>query len=32
MLGHKVRDFKPLTEIYLGDLVPADNFFRQGDL
>jgi transposase len=29
MLGHKVRDFKPLTGICLEDLVPADNFYRQ---
>ena len=29
MLGHKVRDFKPLTAICLEDLVPADNFYRQ---
>ena len=29
MLGHKVRDFKPLTAICLADLVPANNFYRQ---
>src|SRR5919106_229182 len=29
MLGHKVREFKPLTAICLEDLVPADNFYRQ---
>ena len=29
MLGHKVREFKPLTGICLEDLVPADNFYRQ---
>ena len=29
MLGHKVRDFKPLTGICLEDLVSADNFYRQ---
>ena len=29
MLGHKVRDFKPLTGICLEDLVPGDNFYRQ---
>jgi hypothetical protein len=29
MLGHKLRDFKPLTTICLEDLVPADNFYRQ---
>jgi transposase len=29
MLGHKVRDFKPLAGICLEDLVPADNFYRQ---
>jgi transposase len=28
-LGHKVRQFKPLTKICLEDLVPADNFYRQ---
>ena len=29
MLGHKVRDFKPLIAICLEDLVPANNFYRQ---
>ena len=29
MLGHKVREFKPLTGICLEDLVPANNFYRQ---
>jgi transposase len=29
MLGHKVREFKPLTGICLEDLVPEDNFYRQ---
>ena len=29
MLGHKVRDFRPLTAICLEDLVPEDNFYRQ---
>src|SRR5918995_2803673 len=29
MLGHKVREFKPLTGICLEDLVSADNFYRQ---
>ena len=29
MLGHKVREFKPLTAICLEDLVPDDNFYRQ---
>ena len=29
MLGHKDRDFKPLTALSLDDLVPADNFYRQ---
>lgn len=29
MLGHKVREFKPLTGICLEDLVPGDNFYRQ---
>ena len=29
MLGHKIRDFKPLTAICLEDLVPANNFYRQ---
>jgi hypothetical protein len=31
MLGHKVREFRPLTKICLEDLVPADNFDRQVD-
>jgi hypothetical protein len=31
MLGHKVRDFRPLTAVSLNDLVPEDNFFRQLD-
>ena len=29
MLGHKVREFKPLTGICLEDLVPEDNLYRQ---
>jgi hypothetical protein len=29
MLGHKVREFKPLTAVSLEDLVPEDNFYRQ---
>jgi hypothetical protein len=29
MLGHKIRDFRPLTAISLEDLVPEDNFYRQ---
>jgi transposase len=29
MLGHKNRDFKPLTALSLDDLVPEDNFYRQ---
>ena len=29
MLGHKVREFRPLTAISLEDLVPEDNFYRQ---
>ena len=29
MLGHKVREFKPLTAICLEELVPEDNFYRQ---
>jgi transposase len=29
MLGHKVREFKPLPGICLEDLVPGDNFYRQ---
>ena len=29
MLGHKVREFKPLTAICLEDLVAEDNFYRQ---
>jgi transposase len=29
MLGHKVRDFRPLTGVSLEDLVPKDNFYRQ---
>jgi transposase len=28
MLGHKAREFKPLTEVSLDDLVPKDNFYR----
>jgi hypothetical protein len=28
MLGHKVRDFKPLIEISLDGLVPKNNFYR----
>ncbi len=29
MLGHKIRDFRPLTAVSLDDLVPEDNFYRQ---
>src|SRR5215216_5462873 len=29
MLGHKVREFRPLTAVTLEDLVPEDNFYRQ---
>ena len=29
MLGHKIREFKPLTAVCLEDLVPEDNFYRQ---
>ena len=29
MLGHKARDFRPLTVVSLEDLVPEDNFYRQ---
>lgn len=29
MLGHRVRQFGPLTGICLEDLVPDDNFYRQ---
>src|SRR5215207_10388592 len=29
MLGHKVREFRPLTAVSLKDLVPEDNFYRQ---
>ena len=29
MLGHKVRDFQPLKEVSLEDLVPEENFYRQ---
>ena len=29
MLGHKVRDFRPLTVVTLEDLVPEENFYRQ---
>jgi transposase len=32
MLGHKVREFKPLTGICLEDLVPEDNFYRKVEL
>jgi transposase len=31
MLGHKIRDFKPLTAVSLDDLVPEENFYRQVD-
>ena len=31
MLGHKARDFQPLTAVSLDDLVPEDNFYRQLD-
>jgi transposase len=31
MLGHKARDFRPLTAFSLDDLVPEDNFYRQLD-
>jgi transposase len=29
MLGHKAREFRPLTAVSLEDLVPKDNFYRQ---
>src|SRR5215207_732419 len=29
MLGHKTREFRPLTAVSLKDLVPEDNFYRQ---
>lgn len=29
MLGHKVRDFKPLKAVSLEDLVPEDDFYPQ---
>ena len=29
MLGHKVREFKPLPGICWEDWVPEDNFYRQ---
>src|SRR5215211_6637392 len=29
MLGHKPRDFRPLTAVSLEELVPEDNFYRQ---
>ncbi len=29
MLGHKARDFRPLTAVSLEDLVPEDNFYRR---
>jgi transposase len=29
MLGHKLRDFRPLTAVSLEDLVPEENFYRQ---
>jgi hypothetical protein len=29
MLGHKARDFRPLTAVSLEDLLPEDNFYRQ---
>jgi hypothetical protein len=29
MLGHKVRDFKPLKAVSLEDLVPEEDFYRQ---
>lgn len=29
MLGHKIREFKPLAGICLEDLVPEENFYRQ---
>jgi len=31
MLGHKARDFRPLTVVTLEDLVPEGNFYRQVD-
>lgn len=31
MLGHKIRDFQPLTAVSLDDLVPEDHFYRQVD-
>src|ERR671923_2646159 len=29
MLGHKPRDFRPLTAVSLEELVPEDDFYRQ---
>src|SRR3990172_12151535 len=29
MLGHKAREFRPLTTVSLEDLVPEDNFYRR---
>jgi len=29
MIGHKARDFRPLTAVSLEDLVQKDNFYRQ---
>ena len=31
MLGHKAREFKPLTAVSLEDLIPEDHFYRQVD-
>ena len=31
LLGHKARDFRPLTAVSLEDLIPEDNFYRQGE-
>jgi len=29
MLGHKAREFRPLTAVTLEDLIPNVNFYRQ---
>jgi len=29
MIGHKAREFKPLTAISVEDLIPKGNFYRQ---
>lgn len=31
MLGHKIRDFQPLTAVSLDDLGPEEHFYRQVD-